>query len=99
MGVSKNRGFLKLDGLFHGKSYQQMDDLGGPPLLLETPICFYVHSFGPRSCQLDFRFSFGGIYFIHADHVRGAWFSLCDKPLVFFPMFSDSHFHSGVMTT
>ena len=29
MGVSKNRGFPpKLDGLFHGKPYEQMDDLG-----------------------------------------------------------------------
>ena len=26
----------KMDGLFHGKPYEQMDDLGGPPLFLET---------------------------------------------------------------
>ena len=30
MGVSKNRGGKppKMDGLFHGKPYEQMDDLG-----------------------------------------------------------------------
>ena len=28
-----------MDGLFHGKPYEQMDDLGGKtPLFLETPI-------------------------------------------------------------
>ena len=27
-----------MDGLFHGKPYEQMDDLGGKPILLETPI-------------------------------------------------------------
>ena len=39
MDVSKNRGILppKMDGLFHGKPYEQMDDLG-VPLFLETPI-------------------------------------------------------------
>ena len=26
-----------MDGLFHGKPYEQMDDLGGPPLFLEIP--------------------------------------------------------------
>ena len=36
----KNRGKTpKMDGLFHGKPYFLMDDLGGPPLFLETPIC------------------------------------------------------------
>ena len=30
----------KMDGLFHGKPYEQMDDLGGFPIIfgLETPI-------------------------------------------------------------
>ena len=28
----------EMDGLFHGKPYEQIDDLGGPPLFLETPI-------------------------------------------------------------
>ena len=38
MGVSKNRGKTpKMDGVFHGKPYEQMDDLG-VPLFLETPI-------------------------------------------------------------
>ena len=39
MDVSKNRGILppKMDGLFHGKPYEQMDDLG-VPLFLETPV-------------------------------------------------------------
>ena len=38
MGVSKNRGTPKwmVDS---GKPYLLMDDLGGPPLFLETPIC------------------------------------------------------------
>ena len=31
MDVSKNRGNPKMDGLFHGKPYEQMDDLGGKP--------------------------------------------------------------------
>ena len=32
MGVSKNRGKTpKMDGLFHGKPYEQMDDLGFSP--------------------------------------------------------------------
>ena len=31
-------GIPKMDGLFHGKPYEQMDDLGGKPILLETPI-------------------------------------------------------------
>ena len=30
----------KMDGLFHAKPYEQMDDLGGPPLFLETPIWY-----------------------------------------------------------
>ena len=38
MDVSKNRGKTpKMDGEFHGKPYEQMDDLGGfshPPLFL-----------------------------------------------------------------
>ena len=41
MDVSKNRGGFspKMDGLFHGKPYFLMDDLG-VPLFLETPICW-----------------------------------------------------------
>ncbi len=27
-----------MDGENNGKRYEQMDDLGGPPLFLETPI-------------------------------------------------------------
>ena len=27
----------KMDGLFHGKAYEEMDDLGVFPLFLETP--------------------------------------------------------------
>ena len=37
----KNRGILtpKMDGLFHGKPYEQMDDLGGfPPIFGNTHI-------------------------------------------------------------
>ena len=29
-----------MDGLFHGKPYFSMDDLGVFPLFLETPMCF-----------------------------------------------------------
>ena len=28
-----------MDGLFHEKPYEQMDDLWGPPFFLETPSC------------------------------------------------------------
>ena len=35
MAVSKNRGTPKMDGLFRGKPYEQMDDLG-VPLFSET---------------------------------------------------------------
>ncbi len=39
LGVSKNRGNTpKMDGENNGKPYEQMDDLGGKPLFLETPI-------------------------------------------------------------
>ena len=47
MDVSKNRGKTpKMDGLFHGKPYEQMDDLGVFPLFLETPISTqYLHEY------------------------------------------------------
>ena len=40
MGVSKNRGFSpKMDGENNGKPYEQMDDLGGFPMIFGlTPI-------------------------------------------------------------
>ena len=39
MGVSKNKGkTTKMDGENNGKPYEQMDDLGGFPLFLGTPI-------------------------------------------------------------
>ena len=31
-----------MDGFFQGNTYEQMDDLGGPPLFLETPIRWLV---------------------------------------------------------
>ena len=31
----------KMDGENNGKPYEQMGDLGGPPLFLETPIYIY----------------------------------------------------------
>ena len=39
IGVCQNRGGkpLKMDGENNGKPYEQMDDLGGKPLFLETP--------------------------------------------------------------
>ena len=41
MSVSKNRGNTpKMDGENNGKPYEQMDDLGGFPIFLETPKLF-----------------------------------------------------------
>ena len=37
LGVSKNRGYTKMDGENNGKPYFLMDDLGETPLFLETP--------------------------------------------------------------
>ena len=31
-----------MDGEKNGKPYEQLDDLGGPPLFLETPILNYT---------------------------------------------------------
>ena len=42
MGVSKNTGTPKWM-VYNGKPYEQMDDLGGPPLFLETPIYLVDH--------------------------------------------------------
>ena len=39
MGVEPKIMVPKIDGENNGKPYEQMDDLGGPPLFLETPIC------------------------------------------------------------
>ena len=41
MGVSKNRGGFppEMDGETNEKPYFLMDDLGGPPIFLETSIC------------------------------------------------------------
>ena len=33
MGVSKNRGYPKMDGENNGKPYFLMDDLGGKPII------------------------------------------------------------------
>ena len=42
VGVSKNRGKNpKMDGLFHGKPYEQMDDLGGFPIIFGTTLLFH----------------------------------------------------------
>ena len=44
LDVSKNRGFSpKMDGENNGKPYEQMDDLGGFPIFLETPISGMHH--------------------------------------------------------
>ena len=38
MGGSKKKGkTTKMDGLFHGKPYEQMDDLGGVPSIFGRP--------------------------------------------------------------
>ena len=31
-----------MDGENNGTPYEQMDDLGGPPLFLETPMYIYI---------------------------------------------------------
>ena len=36
-----------MDGENNGKPYEQMDDLGGPPLYLETPIYLLI---SPPTC-------------------------------------------------
>ncbi len=33
-----------MDGENHGKPYEQMDDLGGFPIFLETPIYLHLQS-------------------------------------------------------
>ena len=48
MGVSKNSGkTLKMDGLFHGKPYEQMDDLGD----FTTPIFGNTHILSGKFTQ------------------------------------------------
>ena len=39
----------KMDGENNGKPYEQMDDLGGPSLFLETPIWIFSISYSPES--------------------------------------------------
>ncbi len=64
LDVSKNRGkTTKMDGLFHGKPYCLIDDLGGPPLFLETPIC-----------QMDWQFFSGTTWRLHRVWSFGLWF-------------------------
>ncbi len=45
MGVSKNRGKTpKMDGENKGKPYEQMDDLGGKPIIFgNTHIYIYIY--------------------------------------------------------
>ncbi len=52
MGVSRNRGKPpEMDGLFHGKAYEQMDDLE-IPLFLETPYIPFKIKTTANSCML-----------------------------------------------
>ena len=51
MGVSKNRGIPKWM-VYDGKPYVLMDDLGGPPLFLETPIWIFTVPWRGPSCPL-----------------------------------------------
>ena len=44
MGVSKNRGTLKMDGENNGKPYFLMDDLGGKPTIFGN-----THIYTPKS--------------------------------------------------
>ena len=54
MGVSKNRGKTpKMDGENHGKPYEQMDDLGGPPLFWETPVYTQLYTYVQPSFSED----------------------------------------------
>ncbi len=49
MGVSKNTGTPKWMVIFHGsKPCEQMDDLGGFPIFLETPIYTTQSHHGPK---------------------------------------------------
>ena len=51
MGVSKNAGTPKWMA-YNGKPYEQMDDLGGKPLFLETPICTSILGRSILSCAI-----------------------------------------------
>ncbi len=63
MAVGPKIGVLcpKMDGENNGKPYEQMDDLGGPPLFLETPVWIFwtcilnlnIHH-GDGYCQINF---------------------------------------------
>ena len=44
MGVSKNRGTWKWMVKIVENPIK-IDDLGGPPLFLETPICVYIYTY------------------------------------------------------
>ena len=50
MAVSKNRGKTpKMDGLFHGKPYEQMDDLGGKPTIFGN-----IYSICHQTCHVTY---------------------------------------------
>ena len=48
-----------MDGENNGKPYEQMDDLGGPPLLLETPKCLWNTFWGMSHGHCVLKDSFG----------------------------------------
>ena len=46
MGVSKNRGITKWINFINGKTYEQMDDLGGFPIIFGgPPKCSFADDF------------------------------------------------------
>ena len=49
-----------MDGLFHGKPYEQMDDLGGPTPIFGNPHVKVLHFFGfwMAACAVLARDSF-----------------------------------------
>ena len=56
MDVSKNRGYLKMDGLFHGKPYEQMDDLGvKTPIFGLTPIYSKTNIFSLKHPGVSYK--------------------------------------------
>ena len=64
MGVSKNRGYPKMDGENNGKPYEKMDDLGGKPTIFENiHIDFFLPDF--HGFCLSFEVSFGLTWLPH----------------------------------
>ena len=82
MDVSKNRGKTpKMDGLFHGKPYVQMDDLGVFPWFLETPKWNWMYPQGNQETYPTFHGVPNGGFPIIDSWVEFAWLVLSDEQM------------------